>query len=229
MAARSDGLSLRRRRHALPLGDRLDAQPRPPRRRVVPRQGPAAPLAGGRRVVLGHAGGRRPREQHAGLAVGRGLRRRRGAVLPHLQPGDAGSALRPGRRLRAPLGPRAGGAAARRGSTSRGRLRTTSLPKPESASARPTRRRSSTTARPAPARSPPTRSSSSRVDASSLRRPSDGAAVSPAARSPARASRRAPSRAPRCAAARSATCRHTRGSGTASDPATRPRRDGCGR
>ena len=78
---------------------------------VVPRQGPAAPLAGGRGVVLGDAGRRRPGQQHAGLAVGGRLRRGRGAVLPRLQPGDAGPAVRPRRGLRAPLGAGAGGPA----------------------------------------------------------------------------------------------------------------------
>ena len=38
-----------------------------------------------RGLVLGHAGRRRPRQQRGELAVGGGLRRRRGALLPHLQ------------------------------------------------------------------------------------------------------------------------------------------------
>jgi len=48
-------------------------------------------------LVLGHAGGRRPAEQHARLAVDRRLRRRCRAVLSHLQPGAAERALRPER------------------------------------------------------------------------------------------------------------------------------------
>jgi deoxyribodipyrimidine photo-lyase len=56
------------------------------------------PLAGRRALVLGHAGRRRSREQHARLAVDGRLRRRRRAVLPRLQPGAAGRSSTPGRR-----------------------------------------------------------------------------------------------------------------------------------
>ena len=68
-------------------------------------------LAGRGALVLGHAGRRRSGQQHAGLAVDRRLRRRRRAVLPHLQSGDPGPSVRSRRRLRAPLGARAGQAA----------------------------------------------------------------------------------------------------------------------
>ena len=61
LAARPHRLPGRRRRHAAALDHRLDAQPRPAARGLVPRQGPAAAVAGRRRLVLGHAGGRRPR------------------------------------------------------------------------------------------------------------------------------------------------------------------------
>ena len=74
----------------------------------VPDQEPAHALARRRTLVLGHAGRRRPRQQHAGLAMGRRHRRRCGALLPHLQPGAAGATLRPGRCVRAALAARAG-------------------------------------------------------------------------------------------------------------------------
>ena len=54
--------------------------------------------------LLGRAGGRRSGKQHPWLAVGGGLRGRRGAVLPGLQPGAAGPEVRPGRGLRAHVG-----------------------------------------------------------------------------------------------------------------------------
>ena len=57
----------------------------------------------GARVVSGHARGRRPRQQQRRLAVGRGQRRRRRAVFPHLQPGCAVAAVRRRRRLSPPL------------------------------------------------------------------------------------------------------------------------------
>ena len=49
---------------------RLDAQPRAHDRRQFPVQEPQAALAPRRGLVLGHAGGCRPRQQHHGLAVG---------------------------------------------------------------------------------------------------------------------------------------------------------------
>ena len=48
------------------------------------------PWLEGRALVLGHAGGRRPRKQHARLAVDGRLRRRRRALFPCLQPMPAG-------------------------------------------------------------------------------------------------------------------------------------------
>ena len=95
LAAGPHRLPARGRRHARALGHRLDAQPRADDRRVVPREEPAAPLAGRRALVLGHAGGCRPRQQHARLAMDRRLRRRCRALLPHLQPGQPGREVRP--------------------------------------------------------------------------------------------------------------------------------------
>src|SRR3712207_3431677 len=60
---------------ALPIW--LDAQSRADDRGVLPDQGPAAALAGGRGVVLGHAGRCRPRQQRGELAVGGRLWRQR--------------------------------------------------------------------------------------------------------------------------------------------------------
>ena len=57
----------------------------------------------GRALVLGHAGGRRPGQQHAGLAVGGRQRSRCGAVSPHLQPDRTGAAVRPRPHLRGAL------------------------------------------------------------------------------------------------------------------------------
>jgi deoxyribodipyrimidine photolyase len=54
------------------------------------------------------------------LAVGRRLRRRRRAVFPHLQPGAAGTEIRSGRRLCAPLRARTGPAGQQASSTRRG-------------------------------------------------------------------------------------------------------------
>ena len=187
LAARPHRLPHRRRRHAPALDDRLDAQPRTDARRVVPRQGPAAAVAGRRRLVLGHAGRRRPRQQHARLAVGRRLRRGRGAVLPRVQPGDAGPAVRPRRRLRAPLGAGARGSgrpAPARPLAGAGR---TCSPAPASRSARRIRRRSSITARPACGRSPPTSASG---PAEPARRPALRAAPGPPPRLPRRSVQR---------------------------------------
>ena len=57
----------------------------------------------------------------AQLAVGRGLRRRRRALFPHLQPGAAGPEIRPRRRLCASLGAGAGRLDRRATCTPRGR------------------------------------------------------------------------------------------------------------
>ena len=61
----------------------------------------------GEAMVLGHAHRRRPRQQSDGLAVGRGVGRRRRPLFPHLQSGAAGGEVRPRRRLCPPLGSRA--------------------------------------------------------------------------------------------------------------------------
>jgi deoxyribodipyrimidine photo-lyase len=74
--------------------------------RLFPDQTPAHSLAGGRGLVLGLPGGSRPRRQCRLLAMGRRLRRRRGPLFPHFQPGPAGQEIRSGRRLRPPLCPR---------------------------------------------------------------------------------------------------------------------------
>ena len=60
----------------------------------------------GEAMVLGHALRRRPRQQSRELAMGRGFRRRRRALFPHFQSGAAGRKVRPGGKLRPPLGPR---------------------------------------------------------------------------------------------------------------------------
>ena len=88
---------------------------------------------------------------HARLAVGRGLRHRRGAVLPGVQPDHAGREVRPGRPLRPPLGARARRTCRPSTCTSRRRPRTgcrTATPS-----------RSSTTRRSGSRRSPATRGS----------------------------------------------------------------------
>ena len=117
------------------------------------------PLAGGRALVLGHAGRCRPRQQHGGLAVGRRLRRRRRALFPHLQSRAAGPEVRSRRRLCAELGARACQALRRPTSTRRGRP--AARPRRGRGDARPdlSRRRSSITPRPAPGRSPPSSAS----------------------------------------------------------------------
>ncbi len=86
------------------VGDRLDAQPRAPGYRVVPDQASPHRLARRRALVLGHAARRRSRQQSRELAMGRGLRRRRRALFPHLQPGAAGGEIRRGGRVCAALG-----------------------------------------------------------------------------------------------------------------------------
>ncbi len=59
----------------------------------------------GETMVLGHAHRRRSRQQPDGLAMGRGFRRGRRALFPHLQSGAPGRKVRPRRSLRPPLGP----------------------------------------------------------------------------------------------------------------------------
>ena len=58
----------------------------------------------GTSLVLGHVGRCRPGQQHVGMAMGRGYRRRCRAVCPRLQSGPAVAALRCGRRLHRALG-----------------------------------------------------------------------------------------------------------------------------
>ncbi len=82
-------------------------------------QAPVPRLAARRAPLLRPAGRRRPGEQHRQLAVGR-RRRHRHASEPGLQPDAPGQAPRPGRRVRAPLGARAGRASEPPRSTSRG-------------------------------------------------------------------------------------------------------------
>ena len=67
--------------------DRFHAQPGADGRRVVSGQRPAPAMAVGRPLVPRSAGRRRHGQQSARLAVVRGLRHRRGAVLPGVQPG----------------------------------------------------------------------------------------------------------------------------------------------
>ena len=118
---------------------------------LVPDQGPADPLAGGRALVLGHAGRCRPGQQHAGLAVGRRLRRRRRALFPHLQSGE------PGRRSSTPPAPTSGAGCRSwtgcrmRGSTSPGRLPPACWPRRGSSWGNPIRGPAWTTAKLVPA------------------------------------------------------------------------------
>ncbi len=70
LAARADRNPDRRCRHARTLAHRLDAQPRPHDRRQFPDQASAAAVAARRGMVLGHAGGRRPRQQQRATGNG---------------------------------------------------------------------------------------------------------------------------------------------------------------
>ena len=79
----------------------LDAQPRAPRRRLVPDQGPRNRLALGRALVHADAGRRRRGQQQRELAMDRlGGGRSPAPVPPHLQPHPPHGALRPERGLR---------------------------------------------------------------------------------------------------------------------------------
>ena len=89
------------------------------------RQASAHPLAGGRALVLGHAGRRGSRQQQRRLAMGRGLRRRRRALFPRVQSGSAGREIRSRGRLCAPLCARNSPGSTRAGSTAPGRRRRT--------------------------------------------------------------------------------------------------------
>ncbi len=97
----------------------LDAQPGADDRRQLPGQGPPRRVAARRPPLHAVARRRRPRVQPARLAVGRRLRHRRGAVLPGVQPDDAGREVRPRRRLRPTVGAGAGRRADASTSTSR--------------------------------------------------------------------------------------------------------------
>ena len=83
------------RRDARAVGDRDHAEPRAHGGGLPAGQEPADRLAPGRAVVLGHPGGRGPREQSAQLAVGGRLRHGRRALLPDLQRRDAAEEVRP--------------------------------------------------------------------------------------------------------------------------------------
>ena len=74
----------------------------------LPHQGPARLVAGRRAALPRPAHRRRRRVQQPRLAVGGRHRHRRLALLPGLQPGHPGHEVRPRRRLRTPLGARAG-------------------------------------------------------------------------------------------------------------------------
>jgi deoxyribodipyrimidine photo-lyase len=87
----------RRRRDAPAASRGLDAQPGPHDRRQLPRQGPAPRLAARARWFMEHLRRRRPGLEPARLAVDRRHGHRRRAVLPGLQPGHPGAALRPRR------------------------------------------------------------------------------------------------------------------------------------
>ena len=82
VAGGPDRLPARRRRDAPAARDGLDAQPRPPRRRLVPDEGPAARLARGRGAGSCAAARRRRGAEQRQLAVDRLGRRRPGAGLP---------------------------------------------------------------------------------------------------------------------------------------------------
>ena len=76
----------RRRWNAATMADRLDAQPGTHGRGIAVHQEHAPAMARRRAVVLGDSRGRRRGQQSCLLAVGGRLRRRRCALLPHLQP-----------------------------------------------------------------------------------------------------------------------------------------------
>ena len=76
----------------------LDAQPGPDDHGELLREGPAPRLAARRPLVHAAPGRRRPGVEPARLAVDGGHRHRRRALLPDLQPHDAGRAVRPRRR-----------------------------------------------------------------------------------------------------------------------------------
>ena len=86
---------------------------------------------------------RRPRSQRRELAVGRRLRRRRGTVLPRVQPGAPGAEIRSARHLCTPFRPRTGGAGRAAHPRAVGRAGDRCCSPPASRSGRPIRCRSS--------------------------------------------------------------------------------------
>ena len=98
------GYPHRRCRDARALAHRRDAQPGADGGGVVPGQASPDRLALRRKMVLGHAGGCRRRQQSGQLAMGRGLRRRCRALFPRLQSDPAGREVRSRRRLCQALG-----------------------------------------------------------------------------------------------------------------------------
>ena len=109
VGGRAHRLPDRRRRHAPAAGHRVDAQPSAHGGGELPGQGPAPAVAVGRPTLHASPGRRRPGLEQPRLAVGGRHRHRCRALLPHLQPHHPRPAFRPRRRLRAPLGARAGG------------------------------------------------------------------------------------------------------------------------
>src|SRR6185437_9033797 len=85
-------------RHARAVAHRLDAQPRAHGDRELAEQELAPALAARRALVLGYAGRRRSRQQYAGLAMDRRMRRGRGSLLSRIQ------SIRPGREIRSRRG-----------------------------------------------------------------------------------------------------------------------------
>lgn len=95
LAARPDGHTDGRCRHASVMALRLDAQSRAHGRGVFPYQKPARSLATGGGLVLGHSGGCGSGQQYAGLAVGGRVRGRCGALFPYFNPALQGQRFGP--------------------------------------------------------------------------------------------------------------------------------------
>ena len=104
-----DGSADRRRRDAAAPGGRMDAQPGPADRGVVPDEAAPDRLARRRRPLHAVAGRRRRRQQLRQLAMG-GRHRERHEAEPIVQPDAPGPSLRSRRRRRPPLHPGAVGA-----------------------------------------------------------------------------------------------------------------------
>jgi deoxyribodipyrimidine photo-lyase len=94
LAKRPHRLSDCGRGNARVVDDGLDAQPCAHDRCQFSGEGFAPAVAGRRAVVLGHARGRRPRAEHARLAVDRRLRRGRRTVFPYFQSRESGREIR---------------------------------------------------------------------------------------------------------------------------------------